>query len=90
VIPQPDLPVILDDFVGRKQQIDAYRQALQQGLITGRTSSFAVLGDWAIGKSSLLLKYAALCSEPRVAMLPVFIPASNDIHDHLRFAEIKE
>jgi hypothetical protein len=89
VIPRPDLPLPLDDFVGRKPQIDAFRQALQQGLIAGRTSSFAILGDKGIGKSSLLLQLSALCSEPTFAMLPVSVPASNDIHDYLRFAEIQ-
>jgi len=33
------------------------RQALQQGLQAGRTASFAILDDWGIGKSSLLLKF---------------------------------
>lgn len=72
MIPQPDLSVPPEDFVGRKQQMDAFRQALQQGLIAGRTSSFAVLGEWGIGKTSLFLKFAALCAEPEFAMLPVF------------------
>lgn len=85
--PQPDLPVSPDDFVGRKQQIAVFRQALQQGLTAGRTSSFAALGEWGIGKTSLPLKFAALCSEPEFAMLPVFISASSDMHDYLRFAE---
>lgn len=32
MIPEPDLPVPPDDFVGRKHEIDAFLQALQQGL----------------------------------------------------------
>ena len=87
MIPQPGLPVPPDDFVGRKQQIAAFRQALQQGLTAGRASSFAALGEWGTGKTSLLLKFAALCSEPEFAMLPVVISASSEIHDYLRFAE---
>jgi predicted ATP-dependent serine protease len=84
---QPDWPVTRDGFIGRKRHIDTFRQALQRGLFASRTTSFAVLGNWGIGKSRLLLKLSALCSEPELAMLPVFISASSDIHDYLRFAE---
>jgi hypothetical protein len=55
--------------------------------VAGRTSSFAILGDWGIGKSSLLLKFAAVCSEPAFAILPVPFSASSDIHDYMRLAE---
>jgi hypothetical protein len=87
MLPEPNFPARPDAFVGRKVQIEIFRQALRQGLITGRTSSFAILGEWGIGKSSLLLKFATVCSEPDFAMLPVFISASKDIHDYLRLAE---
>src|SRR5256884_7124129 len=49
--------------------------------------SFAILGDWGIGKSSLLLKFAALCTQPSFAILPVFISASSDVRDYLRSEE---
>jgi AAA ATPase domain len=87
VIPEPNFPVRPNEFVGRRREIDTFREALRQGLVKGRTSSFAVLGEWGIGKSSLLLKFADLCSDATFAMLPVFLSASNDIHDYLRFAE---
>ena len=87
MVPEPNFPVSPDEFVGRRQQIDIFRQTLQQGLEAGRTASFAVLGDWGIGKSSLLLKFAALCAQPPFAMLPVLISASSDIRDYLRLAE---
>ena len=45
------------------------------------------VGDWGIGKSSLLLKFAAVCSEPAFAILPVPFSASSDIHDYMRLAE---
>jgi hypothetical protein len=87
MLPEPNFPVKPDDFVGRTEQIEEFRRALQFGLATGRTSSFAILGDWGIGKSSLMLKFATVCAEPAFAMLPVFISASKDIHDYLRLAE---
>src|SRR5207249_97415 len=87
VLPEPNFPARPDEFVGRRQHIEAFRYALQQGLAAGRTSSFAILGDWGIGKSSLLLKFAAVCSEPAFAILPVPFSASSDIHDYMRLAE---
>ncbi len=87
MLPEPNFPAKPNEFIGRRTQITIFRQALQHGLTTGRTSSFAILGDWGIGKSSLLLKFATLCSEPPFALLPVFISGSKDIHDYLRLAE---
>jgi len=88
MLPEPNFRVRRDEFVGRIREIEIFCQALQQGLVTGRTASFAILGDWGIGKSSLLLKLAALCSQPPFAMLPVFISVSTDIRDYLRLAEV--
>ena len=88
MLPELNFPVRTDEFVGRRGEIDTFRQTLHQGLIAGRTSSFAILGEWGIGKSSSLWKFADVCSEPTFAMLPVFLSASSDIHDYLRFAEI--
>jgi hypothetical protein len=87
MLPEPNFPVRPDEFVGRRQQIEAFREALQQGLAAGRTSSFAILGDWGIGKSSLPLKFAAVCAEPAFAILPILFSASTDIHDYMRLAE---
>ena len=88
MLPEPSFPVSPDEFVGRRSEIDEFREALRHGLAAGRTSSFAILDDWGIGKSSLLWKFADICSEPSYVMLPVFLSVSSDIHDYLRFAEI--
>jgi AAA ATPase domain len=88
MLPEPNFRVRPNEFVGRTREIDIFCQALQQGLVTGRTASFAILGDWGIGKSSLLLKLAALCSQSSFAMLPVFVSVSTDIPDYLRLAEV--
>jgi hypothetical protein len=87
VVPEPNFPARPDEFVGRNTQIEAFRQVLAQGLLTGRTPSFAVLGDWGVGKSSLLLKCSAICSGPDYAMLPVFFSVSTEFSDYKRFAE---
>jgi hypothetical protein len=50
-------------------------------------ASFALLGDWGIGKSSLLFRLAATCSEPNFRMLPVTLSISKDILDYMKFAE---
>jgi len=67
VLPEPNFPARPEEFVGRKPQVEAFEQVLVQGLLTGRTASFAVLGDWGVGKSSLLLKYSAISSGPDYA-----------------------
>ena len=88
MLPEPSFPVSPDEIVGRRSEIDDFREALRHGLAAGRTSSFAILGEWGIGKSSLLWKFADVCSQPAFDMLPVFLSMSSDIHDYLRFAEI--
>lgn len=88
MFPEPNFPITPGEFVGRGQQIETFRQALQQGLETGRTESFAVLGDWGVGKSSLLLRFAILCSQPPFAILPVFLSVLSDTCDYLRFVEV--
>jgi hypothetical protein len=87
VIPEPNFPAQPDEFIGRNTQVEAFQQVLAQGLLTGRTPSFAILGDWGFGKSSLLLKYAAICSAPEYAMLPVFFSVSTELSDYKCFAE---
>jgi hypothetical protein len=41
----------------------------------------------ALIEHSLLLKFAAVCSEPAFAILPVLFSGSSDIHDYLGLAE---
>jgi hypothetical protein len=65
----------------------SFRHALRQGITTGKTPSFAVLGEWGIGKSSLLLKCSAVCEEPEFKMLPVALSVSKELGDYRQFAE---
>lgn len=87
MLPEPNFPVKPNEFIGRQGYIDTFAEALGHTAITGRMASFAVLGDWGIGKSSLLFKLAATCSEPNVRMLPVTLSISKDISDYMKFAE---
>jgi len=52
MLPEPNFRVTPDEFVGRTQEIEILCQALQQGLVTGRTASFAILGDWESAKAA--------------------------------------
>jgi hypothetical protein len=63
VLPEPNFPVKPNEFIGRHVYLDAFAEALEYSKTTGRMASFAVLGDWGIGKSSLLLKLAAASSD---------------------------
>ena len=85
MLPEPNFPVQPDQFIGRRVHLEAFTEALRHSALTGRTASFALLGDWGIGKSSLLLKLAATCSGYR--LLPVALSVSKDIADYLKFAE---
>ena len=87
MLPEPNFPVKPDEFIGRKAHLDAFTDALRHSVMTGRMASFAILGDWGIGKSSLLLKLAATSSDPSFRMLPVTLSVSKDIPDYLKFAE---
>ncbi len=87
MVPEPNFPARPDEFVGRSTHIEAFEQVLTQGMLTGRTPSFAVLGDWGVGKSSLLLKYSAICSGAEYSVLPVFFSVSTELCDYRRFAE---
>jgi hypothetical protein len=87
MLPEPNFPVNPGEFIGRKEHLDSFAEALQHSTLTGRMASFAILGDWGIGKSSLLLKFAATCSDSALQMLPVTLSVSKDISDYMRFAE---
>ena len=87
MLPEPNFPVKPDEFIGRQVHLDTFADALQSSTRTGRMASFAVLGDWGIGKSSLLLKFASTCSGSTPRTLPVTFSISKDISDYLRFAE---
>jgi hypothetical protein len=87
MLPEPSFPAKPADFIGRTREIESFEAALRQGVIAKRTPSFAVLGNWGIGKSSLLFKLADCCSQQRPPILPVHLSVSQDIADYLRFAE---
>ncbi len=85
MLPEPNFPVKPDEFIGRQSHLDAFAESLRYSTTTGRMASFAVLGDWGIGKSSLLLKLAA--TSRGLQILTVTLSVSKDISDYMRFAE---
>jgi hypothetical protein len=87
MIPEPNFPAKPEEFVGRKPQIEAFRRALEQGLATGRTPSLAVLGEWGIGKSSLLMKCSVIAAESEYNMLSVPFSVSKELADYRAFVE---
>ena len=46
-----------------------------------------MLGEWGIGKSSLLLKCSAVCEEPEFKILPVPFSVSKELGGYRQFAE---
>ena len=87
MLPEPSFPANPADFVGRAHEIESFKAALRQSVFTRRMPSFAVLGNWGIGKSSLLFKLAYCCRQIDPAILPVHLSISQDIEDYRRFAE---
>src|SRR5439155_23188561 len=87
VLPEPNFPIKPGEFIGRRVHLETFTEALRSSARTGRMASFAVMGDWGIGKSSLLLKLATVCSDSASRMLPVTLTVSKDISDYMRFAE---
>lgn len=87
MLPEPNFPVKPDEFIGRQIHLDPFADSLQSSASTGRMASCAILGDWGIGKSSLLLKLASTCSDSTPRILPVTLSISKDISDYMRFAE---
>ena len=85
MLPEPNFSVKPNEFIGRQVHLDAFAETLELSKVTGRMASFAVLGDWGIGKSSLLLKLAATSSDSRV--LAVSLSVTKDITDYMKFAE---
>lgn len=87
MLPEPNFPVRPDEFIGRRAYLEDFKKELRHSAITSRMASFALLGDWGIGKSSLLFKLAATCSEPNFRLLPVTLSISKDVSDYMKFAE---
>ena len=78
MLPEPSFPAKPNDFIGRTREIESFRAALRQSLATQRMPSFAVLGNWGIGKSSLLFKLADCCSHAEPRMLSVHFSVSQE------------
>ena len=88
MLPEPNYPARPEQFIGRRNQIEAFEEALRYSIVTRRMASFAVLGDWGIGKSSLLLKFASILgrsSEQKI--LPVNLSVGTDFGDYRTLAE---
>jgi hypothetical protein len=87
MLPEPNYPARPQQFIGRRDQIEAFEEALRYTTVTRRMASFAVLGDWGIGKSSLLLKFASILARSEHKILPVSLSVRTDFGDYRNLAE---
>jgi len=87
MVTEPNSPAKPERFIGRCDQIEAFEEALRYSSLTGRMTSFAVPGDWGIGKSSLLLKFADISARPQHGIFPVSLSIGTDLTDYRRLAE---
>lgn len=52
-------------FVGREKEIEFFKKKIEQAR-TGRCDHFLVLGDWGVGKTSLLKRFKEIAQEERI------------------------
>jgi len=52
-------------FVGREKEIEFFKKKLEQAR-AGRCDHFLVLGDWGVGKTSLLKRFKEIAQEERI------------------------
>ena len=45
MLPEPNYPARPEQFIGRRDQIEAFEEALRYSTVTRRMASFAVLGE---------------------------------------------
>ena len=87
MLPEPNYPARPQQFIGRRDQIEAFEEALRYSTVARRMASFAVLGDWGIGKSSLLLKFASILARSEQKILPVSLSVGTDFGNYRNLAE---
>lgn len=84
---EPTYPVDPDNFVGRAEEIKRFTDSINRGLLSGKTPSSAILGEWGIGKSSLLLKLNDILQKDYKETLSFVFPVSKDLVDYSIFAQ---
>src|SRR5215469_1981432 len=87
MLPEPNYPARPEQFIGRRNHIEAFEEALRYSTLTRRMASFAVLGDWGIGKSSLLVKFASILVKSEHKILPVSLSVGTDFRDYRNLAQ---
>lgn len=84
---EPTYPVDPANFVGRGEEIKKFKDSVEQGISSSRTPSSAILGEWGIGKSSLLLKLNDILQKDYREILTLVFPVSKDLVDYSIFAQ---
>ena len=59
---RPTHPVLPDNFAGRTGAVDSIVQGFEYTK-NGQSTNFAILGDWGIGKTALLIKTQKIAEE---------------------------
>lgn len=84
---QPDLPIQPAYFVGREEELNRFRWIIEEGRNSGRTSSAAILGEWGIGKSSLLLKFLSILQNEYKDSIGIDMSVSEGLADFYMLAQ---
>jgi len=63
-------------FAGRKREEDAFTERLDQ-TISGTPMHMAILGDWAMGKTSLLEKFREIAEKKNFVVCGIITPSTD-------------
>ena len=83
---KPNYPTDPEYFVGREKEIERFRYNIEQGSLY-KLDSMAVLGQWGIGKTSMLIKYKDIIQKDFTQVIPITLSITTDLKDFTKFAQ---
>ncbi|ODS38376.1 MAG: hypothetical protein A7316_08180 [Candidatus Altiarchaeales archaeon WOR_SM1_86-2] len=83
----PRQPTEPEFFIGREEYIEKFNKNMERTLYGKKPTSFAILGEWGVGKSSLLLKLKANIDKNK-NVITTRISIGSDIPDYYAFCQL--
>lgn len=83
----PRQPTDPEFFIGREEYIERFNRNVERTLYGKKPTSFAILGEWGVGKSSLLLKLKDDLDKNE-NIITTRISIGSDIPDYYAFCQL--
>ncbi|ODS37243.1 hypothetical protein BEH94_07215 [Candidatus Altiarchaeales archaeon WOR_SM1_SCG] len=83
----PRQPTEPEFFIGREEYLKKFNRNLERTLYGKKPTSFAILGEWGVGKSSLLLKLKDDLDKNE-NIITTRISVGSDIQDYYAFCQL--